>query len=43
MAQSLARLWTHLIFSTKDRYPFLTDPAVRSNMCAYSRTLSEFE
>ena len=25
MAQSLARLWTHLIFSTKDRFPFLTE------------------
>jgi hypothetical protein len=29
MAQSLARLWTHLIFSTKDRFPFLTDKAIR--------------
>src|SRR5436190_23941171 len=25
MAQSLARLWTHLVFSTKDRFPFLSD------------------
>jgi REP element-mobilizing transposase RayT len=35
MAQSLARLWTHLIFSTKDRFPFLTDKALRSDMHAY--------
>ena len=39
MAQSLARLWTHLIFSTKQRYPFLTDPAVRSDMHAYLATV----
>jgi REP element-mobilizing transposase RayT len=35
MAQSLARLWTHLIFSTKERYPFLSDPTVRSDMHGY--------
>ena len=35
MAQSLARLWTHLIFSTKDRFPFLTDKVVRREMHAY--------
>ena len=35
MAQSLARLWTHLIFSTKDRYPFLTDTVLRREMHAY--------
>ena len=35
MAQSLARLWTHLIFSTKDRYPFLTDKVLRREMHAY--------
>ena len=26
MAQSLAKLWIHLILSTKGRYPFLVDP-----------------
>lgn len=35
MAQSLARLWTHLIFSTKDRFPFLNDKVLRLEMHAY--------
>src|ERR1044072_2363644 len=35
MAQSLARLWTHLIFSTKDRFPFLKDKTLRCEMHAY--------
>lgn len=39
MAQSLSRLWTHLIFSTKDRYPFLSDKSVRNDMHAYLATV----
>ncbi len=39
MAQSLARLWTHLIFSTKERYPFLSDQAVRADMHGYLATV----
>ena len=35
MAQSLAKLWTHLIFSTKDRFPFLSDKKIRSDMHGY--------
>ena len=35
MAQSLARLWTHLIFSTKNRFPFLNDRKLRTDMHAY--------
>ena len=35
MAQSLARLWTHLIFSTKNRFPFLNDKKLRTDMHAY--------
>jgi len=35
MAQSLARLWTHLIFSTKNRFPFLVDKKLRTGMQAY--------
>ena len=35
MAQSLARLWTHLIFSTKNRLPFLGDKKLRTDMHAY--------
>jgi REP element-mobilizing transposase RayT len=39
MPQSLARLWTHLIFSTKERYPFLPDPAVRADVHGYLATV----
>jgi putative transposase len=39
MAQSLARIWTHLIFSTKDRYPFLSDTLVRNDMHGYLATV----
>ena len=39
MAQSLARLWTHLIFSTKERFPFLSDPSVRADMHGYLGTV----
>jgi len=35
MAQSLARLWTHLIFSTKNRFPFLNERKLQSDMHAY--------
>jgi REP element-mobilizing transposase RayT len=35
MAQSLSRLWTHLIFSTKDRSPFLGDKVLRTEMHAF--------
>ena len=35
MSQSLSKIWTHLIFSTKDRYPFLSDKSVRRDMHAY--------
>jgi putative transposase len=32
MPQSLAQVWVHIIFSTKDRRPFLNDPAFREEM-----------
>ena len=35
MSQSLSKIWTHLIFSTKDRYPFLTDATIRCDLHAY--------
>lgn len=35
MPQSLSKIWTHLIFSTKDRYPFLSDGQIREDMHAY--------
>jgi len=39
MPQSFSRLWTHLIFSTKERFPFLTDRQVRRDMHAYLATV----
>ena len=39
MAQSLAKLWTHLIFSTKNRFPFLNDRPFRLDLHAYLATL----
>jgi len=35
MPQSLSKIWTHLIFSTKNRYPFLSDEPLRTDMHAY--------
>ena len=40
MAQSLSRLWTHVIFSTKNRFPFLFEHRMRSDMHAYLATVS---
>src|SRR5437867_3641115 len=39
MAQSLARLWIHLIFSTQDRFPFLSDKSIRADIHAYLATV----
>jgi REP element-mobilizing transposase RayT len=39
MAQSLSRLWTHLIFSTKHRFPFLSDKTIRKDIHAYLATM----
>ncbi|MBI4469765.1 MAG: IS200/IS605 family transposase [Acidobacteria bacterium] len=39
MSQSLSKMWCHLIFSTKDRYPFLTDRVVRQHMHAYMASI----
>jgi putative transposase len=35
MSQSLSKMWTHLIFSTKERYPFLSDKGIRAELHAY--------
>jgi putative transposase len=35
MSQSLSKIWTHLVFSTKERYPFLWDPIVRRDTHAF--------
>jgi hypothetical protein len=35
MSHSLSRLWTHLIFSTRDRFPFLKEPELKNDMHQY--------
>lgn len=35
MPQSLAKLYVHIIFSTKNRFPFLQDKELRNEMYAY--------
>ena len=35
MPQSLAKLYVHIIFSTKDRYPFLDQKNLRKEMFSY--------
>jgi REP element-mobilizing transposase RayT len=35
MPQSLAQIYLHLVFSTKNREPFLKDPDLRAQMYAY--------
>ena len=35
MAQSLAKILLHLVFSTKERQPFLKDPALREELHRY--------
>jgi putative transposase len=39
MAQSLAKVFVHIIFSTKGRAPFLADPGLRREMHAYLAAL----
>lgn len=35
MSQSLTRLYAHITFSTKDRYPFLKEKSIREELHAY--------
>src|SRR6266536_6152273 len=35
MSQSLSKMWSHLIFSTKERYPFVSDKTIRAELHAY--------
>ncbi len=39
MSQSLANILLHIIFSTKNRFPFLATPEVRDEMHSYLATL----
>ena len=41
MPQSLSTVYLHLVFSTKDRRPFLSDPALRSEMHAFLAGVSK--
>jgi len=41
MPQSLSAVYLHLVFSTKDRRPFLRDPAVRAGCQAYLGEVSK--
>ncbi len=44
MSQSLSKIFVHLIFSTKDRFPFLRDAGMREQMHAYiASTLYELQ
>ena len=44
MPQSLAKVLVHIVFSTKNRYPFLADKNIRSEMHAYlGGTCNELE
>jgi REP element-mobilizing transposase RayT len=39
MPQSLSRVLVHLVYSTKNRRPWLTDPAIRGELYAYTATI----
>ena len=39
MAQSLAQIYVHIVFSTKDRKPWLRDDGVRDQLYAYMATI----
>ncbi len=43
MSQSLAKILVHIIFSTKNRYPFLVDEQIRKEMHSYlAKIFNEF-
>jgi REP element-mobilizing transposase RayT len=41
MPQSLSSVYLHLVFSTKDRRPFLRDPAIRDEMHSFLGGISK--
>ena len=41
MPQSLSAVYIHLVFSTKDRRPFLRDPSVRAQLHSYLSGISK--
>ncbi|MEZ0325404.1 MAG: transposase [Fimbriimonas sp.] len=40
MPQALASVYVHLVFSTKNRHPYFTDPDLRRQLHAYMRETS---
>ncbi len=43
MSQSLAKVFVHIVYSTKLRRPWLRDPHVRSELCSYNATILKNE
>lgn len=43
MPQSLARVLVHIVYSTKNRQPWLSDANLRSELCAYLATVLKKE
>ena len=44
MSQSLSKIYVHIVFSTKNRFPFLSTPELRKEMHAYlGGTLNELD
>ncbi len=41
MPQSLSAVYIHLVFSTKDRRPWLRDPSIRDSLHAYLGAISK--
>lgn len=41
MPQSLAQIYLHLVYSTKNRYPFLVDTKIRDTLHAYLSTVCQ--
>ena len=39
MSQSLAKVIVHIVYSTKNRVPWLKEPDIRSELCAYNATI----
>ena len=39
MSQSLSRVWLHLVYSTKNRTPWLRDAGIRDELYAYMVSL----
>lgn len=39
MSQSLSQIWVHIVFSTKDRYPFLKEVSIQERLHQYIKAL----